>query len=609
MSLASTLHLDTQLLAIAIAALAVLGTLFRYIFSQAAHPKNAPALTTEGWPIIGSTQFFTKRWDFMRSAAQRSNTGNFMFHAGPHEIVGVSGPEARKVFFESKKLGFSEGYATLLGGSPEVKKDPSPDANTTSDSDFGAYFNKRLANMVKGNQLKRGLPQLLQDARANFDKLAADPSGVTDPFDSIYRMVFQFTMRTVAANEIADDAQLLRKSLKMYEDVEGTGTPLSIMYPWLPTPAKAKRTYAGAQLYMIFKRIVDARNAQGRREEDALQYLMDQGDNITDIITFVLGALFAGQLNSGINAAWILVYMASKPYWLDRVREEVISVASRYCEDDSIPLKDRLMHVPLEAWESEFPIIDICLKDTIRLQMSGTGFRKNVSGNDIRLNKTEVIPDGAFVTLAVGDLHYDPEIYDNPDEWDPARYLPGREEHKKSEYAWMGWGLVSQTQLSFLAEPLTVHRHATHASACASQNWRTTSSSPSSWLTLTRSSSQTPRATRLHVYRQQTATGTRRTSQMRQSTLSTRPPHSRNARLALLAFLLRGPYHEQITIPRTLHPFVLDPSVCSARFCETKPVVKGYSVRRSFEVSFDALFVRLFETPSHHLRASAFALV
>ncbi|KAK5120820.1 hypothetical protein LTR85_005887 [Meristemomyces frigidus] len=442
MSLISALHLDASALAVAIGTLAVLGTIFRYLFSKSTFPSNAPAPTTEAWPILGSMQFFTKRWDFMRSGAQHSKTGNFMFHAGPHDIVAISGQESRKVFFESKALGFSEGYATLLGGSPEVKKDKNPFAEANDDASFGAYFNKRLSKLMKGNELKHGLPFLLQDARTNMDKLAADASGVTDPFDSIYRTVFQFTMRTVACKEIADDPALLAKTLKMYEDVEGTGTPLSIMYPWLPTPAKAKRTYAGAQLYVIFKRVVDARNNEDRREEDALQYLMDQGDNIRDIITFVLGALFAGQLNSGINAAWILVYMASKPYWLDRVREEVASVASRYCADESLPLKDRLMHVPIEAWEGEFPIIDICLKDTIRLQTAGTGFRKNISGKDVPLNKTEVVPDGAFVTLAVGDLHYDPEIYENPDEWDPARYMAPREEHKKQEYAWMGWGLA-----------------------------------------------------------------------------------------------------------------------------------------------------------------------
>ena len=62
--------------------------------------------------------------------------------------------------------------------------------------------------MLKGNRLAQGLPKLLEDARRMLDELAVKPSRTTDPFDSLYKMVFQFTMRTVACTEIAEDPQL-----------------------------------------------------------------------------------------------------------------------------------------------------------------------------------------------------------------------------------------------------------------------------------------------------------------------------------------------------------------------------------------------------------------
>lgn len=103
------------------------------------------------------------------------------------------------------------------------------------------------------------------------------------------------------------------------------------------------------------------------------------------------------------------------------------------------------MYVPIEAWEDEFPAIDFCLKETIRIQMSGNTFRWNMSGRDITLGDecAEVIPRGAFATLTTADIHYHPAIYTNPDEWDPDRYLPGREEDKKQSYAWMGRGVAA----------------------------------------------------------------------------------------------------------------------------------------------------------------------
>lgn len=157
----------------------------------------------------------------------------------------------------------------------------------------------------------------------------------------------------------------------------------------------------------------------------------------------MLGALFAGQLNSGINAAWILFYLAEDKYWYDLVRQEVDAAANRYCADKSIPLVERLMKVPMEAWESEFPNIDLVLKESIRLQLPGAAFRKNISGRPIPLNKegTEVIPTDAYATFAVRDIHRNPSIYTEPERFDPTRYLEGRAEDKNKQYGWIGWGV------------------------------------------------------------------------------------------------------------------------------------------------------------------------
>lgn len=158
---------------------------------------------------------------------------------------------------------------------------------------------------------------------------------------------------------------------------------------------------------------------------------------------FVLGALFAGQLNSGINGAWMLLYLADDKKWHQLVKDEVDTVANRYCADATVPLADKLMQVPMEAWENEFPTIDLVLKESIRLQLGGNAFRKNISGKPIPLNKegTEVIPPDAFATYAVTELHHNPDIYNDHERFDPARYLPDRAEDKKRPYAWIGWGV------------------------------------------------------------------------------------------------------------------------------------------------------------------------
>ena len=137
-----------------------------------------------------------------------------------------------------------------------------------------------------------GLSQLIADTNSRLKGIASSPSGITEPFDSIYKIVFQLTMRMVGCNEIANDPRLLAKTLGFFETIGQSATPAGVIFPWLPTLAKLKRTYAGGLLYVMFQGIVNERKSSGRREEDALQFMIDQGDDITSIIRVGIRRVF-----------------------------------------------------------------------------------------------------------------------------------------------------------------------------------------------------------------------------------------------------------------------------------------------------------------------------
>lgn len=84
----------------------------------------------------------------------------------------------------------------------------------------------------------------------------------------------------------------------------------------------------------------------------------------------------------------------------------------------------------------------MCLRESIRIQLLGTAFRKNISGRAIPTGSgDEIIPPNAFVTFAIADTHLDPEIYTDPLKWDPSRMLPDRAEDKKKPQGYLGWGV------------------------------------------------------------------------------------------------------------------------------------------------------------------------
>jgi len=66
------------------------------------------------WPIVGTPDFYYgKRADFFRDALKESKTGNFSFYVGKKQIIGTSGAQGRKLFFESKDLNFPQAYVLL----------------------------------------------------------------------------------------------------------------------------------------------------------------------------------------------------------------------------------------------------------------------------------------------------------------------------------------------------------------------------------------------------------------------------------------------------------------------------------------------------------------
>ena len=114
------------------------------------------------------------------------------------------------------------------------------------DVDLDNHFNRRLTYLLKNEQFRRKLPILVTDTQEAIEAIRNHPGGITNPFESLYRIVFRLTIRMVGANEIADDPRALEDTLKCFKMIEESATATSIMFPRLPWPSVLKRFYAGA---------------------------------------------------------------------------------------------------------------------------------------------------------------------------------------------------------------------------------------------------------------------------------------------------------------------------------------------------------------------------
>ncbi|KAL7799935.1 cytochrome P450 [Trichoderma ceciliae] len=386
--------------------------------------------TERGVPFIGCLPFFTKRAEFLIEGKKRSSNGHFNFYYGSYPIIALSGEAARTAYFTTRGLDLNAGFRKLFSAGPDI--------DHLLGCNMSAYFVMLFKRLTGKEYLLGCLPFLTKDAHAAF--AAVDTSVPIDPFVVLYDLIYKMTHRTVGCHDVADDPALQKKTMMYYEKLDQTSA-LQVMFPSLPTPTKLNKIWAGAKLHMMFTDIIKERRRTGRRAEDTMQILMDKGESDLLCSAFIIGALFAGLINTGVQAAWILCYLAYDPVWYAKVQSEVDTAVAKYRTSDHQTPADVLQGLSLEAWESEFPCLDLGVRDSIRLNLMGASIRQNTSGKDLVLADTGVVvPKDAFAVYGVADVHMDETVYKDPLRWDPGRYLPDRGEDKKGQHGYIGWG-------------------------------------------------------------------------------------------------------------------------------------------------------------------------
>lgn len=128
---------------------------------------------------------------------------------------------------------------------------------------------------------------MIEDMNDTFGKPDTISPGVIDPFVVIYRLIFQMTMRNLGCDDVADNPALLNRGLHLFRTVDVCNAPYMILFPWffrLFTLAFWRQIIAGSRLYILFKNVINGRIKSGKQGTDAVQFMLDQGDDKNHII-------------------------------------------------------------------------------------------------------------------------------------------------------------------------------------------------------------------------------------------------------------------------------------------------------------------------------------
>ena len=120
---------------------------------------------------------------------------------------------------------------------------------------------------------------------------------------------------------------------------------------------------------------------------------------------------YLGHDTTATNMSFSLFLMASHPEIQKRCQDELYTI---FGEDTSRPATSQDL--------ANMKYIEMCLKEGLRLYQSVPIISRTL-GEDVTIEGNHV-PAGTNVILAPCLLHRDPNIFPDPDTFDPDRFLP-----------------------------------------------------------------------------------------------------------------------------------------------------------------------------------------
>jgi retinoid hydroxylase len=166
------------------------------------------------------------------------------------------------------------------------------------------------------------------------------------------------------------------------------------------------------------------------KSKDVIGFLMsivdEDGNKFTEaqIINQAIGFLFAAHETTSSLMNWLMFELGNRPEWRQKLRAELQQVAGNE------PLK--LQHL------RQLPQMSNVLKEGERLYPPAHALSRAVV-KDIEY-AGYIIPAGWYIVIFPSMTHRMPEIYRDPESFDPDRFAPPREEDKKYPYSLIGFG-------------------------------------------------------------------------------------------------------------------------------------------------------------------------
>ena len=410
-------------------------------------PPNSPPVYHSGYPLIGPFLSFTKdQLGTVRRA--RAATKSDVCTINPLGTF-LIGAEAHKAFFESFDEELDQApvykFMTPIFGKGVVYDAP--------------IKKRRQQYRVLGSSLRPGLlkkyPEIMAKECKQFYKLHlgtdVNKSVDVDILHKFADLTILTASATLHGREVREN--LFEDVSRLFAKMDAGLTPLSVIAPYLPTPAHRARDAAHKEMVALFSKVIHSRRAAGKAPDgciDMLQKLIDaeykEGGKLPahEIAGLLIAALFAGQHTSSITSSWTLMFLLEDKKkggaWLDRVLQEITDVEIKHGTGIGGFARAE-SNVAKEVFSMD--ILYACVKEAVRMYPPLMFLMRQVCNKPLDVCGYSV-PVGSRVWVSTAVAQRLPEVFTNPDTFDPGRWLGegenGFDIRSLPPYSYIGFG-------------------------------------------------------------------------------------------------------------------------------------------------------------------------
>ena len=376
-----------------------------------------PGMVKGGLPLIGHLVAYITRQDelFRRGAKEVGDV--FGLNLMGQKVAVLTGSESRETFFKEtdRSLNMNQAYDFLAAIFGEV----------AFLAEHETYLNHRpiLHALFSRQRMLAYVEEMVEVVHEWLDSLG--DSGEIELTGEILDLVKEVAGRCFLGKEIND--QLGENFWKAYDDLSKSLDP--VFPPQWPLPKFIRRDRAKRYVVDVLTPLVKERRQQP--VDDPFQMLVEvrmkdgQLPSEEVIVQLLMALLFAGHETTAGQAAWTVIQLIQNPAYLKVVRKELSEVLGGGSDINQSVLR-------------EMKHLKMAVDETSRMRPSAEIIMRTVD-EDLQVGEQQ-IPAGWMVQTAAAVDHFREEVFENPFQYDPARFSSERREDRREKHAILSFG-------------------------------------------------------------------------------------------------------------------------------------------------------------------------